>query len=414
MKTVGLFKDLHWPVASQTMMDSVQKPFRNQRYSISGYWTGTELLGEVFSDQFARFNGSRHCVCTSNGTSALTIALEALGVGYRDEVIVPALTWHAPATAVLNINAFPVLVDVEESTYCMDPERVRAAITPLTKAIIVVHLYGNMAAMDEIMSIAREYGVSVIEDCAQVHGTIYDGKRAGTFGDIGMFSFHQGKLMSSGEGGAAITDSTALYGLLQQLRADSRSKVASCDGIPHGGRDLENTGAIQGNNHAMSEFQAALLLDQLAGFDEMAAKKMAAANYLDSALSTLSGVRIMGRSAKVSLQTFYGYVFKVDARDPDTGSAGLCREIIRRLGLGEFFVHPAYQAVHRQEVFCPWTKKRFIPEFSKTKEYWRGLSFPAAESARDGAVVLHHSILLQPRENLDALVECIGDIRSAS
>src|SRR5690606_10629600 len=117
------------------------------------------------------------------------------------EVIVPALTWIATATAVMNVNARPVLVDVEEDTFCMDPRLVEAAITDRTKAIIPVHLFGSMANMDELMRIAEKYGLYVIEDVAQSHGSIWRGKRAGTIGHLGVFSCQQGKVLTAGEGG---------------------------------------------------------------------------------------------------------------------------------------------------------------------------------------------------------------------
>lgn len=402
--------NLRWPDFSASARNAVLKPFDNQRFSISGYWTGQEPISNVFASEFARFNGARHCVCTSNGTSALLISLEALGIGFGDEVIVPALTWHAPVTAVLNVNAFPVMVDVNPDTYCMDPAAVRAAITPRTKAIIVVHLYGSMTDMDGIAAIAREHDLRVIEDCAQVHGTVYGGKRAGTLGDLGMFSFHQGKIMSAGEGGAVITDSPDRFMLLQQLRADSRSYVPSVSGILHGGRDLENAGNIQGNNHALSEFQAAVLMDQLEGFDAIAQGKMRNARFLDRELSSLRGLRVQGRPAQVSLQTYYGYVFKIDRSVLGISSEEMSRRMVQRLGIGEFFVHPAYMAVHRNPLFCPWTKRRFHPEFSRSEEYWRSLRFPASESARGEAVVLHHSVLLLERPDLEAILECVRGI----
>lgn len=402
--------DISWPAPSESAKSAVLQPFENQRFSISGYWTGQEPISITFASEFAKFNGSRHCVCTSNGTSALTISLEALGIGYGDEVIVPALTWHAPATAVLNVNAFPVLVDVLEDSYCIDPAKIRAVITSKTKAIMVVHLYGSMAEMDEILAIAKEYGLFIIEDCAQVHGSVYGGRRAGTMGDIGMFSFHQGKIMSAGEGGAVITDSEERYLLLQQLRADSRLYVKPPSGLKYGGRDLENTGGIQGNNHALSEFQAAVLMEQLAGFDAIAEKKMRNAEFLDEGIRSIPGLRPMGRPAKVSLQTYYGYVFKLDRLTIGFTAEELSKRIIEKLGIGEFFVHPAYLPVHQSPLFCPWTKKRFVPELSRTKEYWRSLSFPIAQGARKDAVVFHHSVLLQEPANLQSIVDCIREI----
>ena len=173
---------------------------------------------------------------------------------------------------------------------------------------------------------------------------------------------------------------------------------------------MVNSGGIQGNNHALSEFQASILLDQLEGFDTIAEMKMRNAEFLDGELGAIPGVQTMVRPAKVTLQTYYGYVFKLDRSRYGLTSEELSGMIISELGAGEFFVHPAYLPVHKNPLFCPWTKKRFIPEFSRTKEYWRSLSFPVAESARPEAVVLHHSVLLLGRTELRKISECVRRI----
>ena len=142
---------------------------------------------------FAKFNQVGYCAMMANGTVTLELALRTLGVQAGDEVIVPAHTWMATGTAVAYLGAIPVIVDIESDTLCMDPAAFEAAITPRTKAVIPVHLFGSMANMDEIMRIARKHHLAVVEDCAHAHGGQWDGKYVGSIGDIGSFSFQESK-----------------------------------------------------------------------------------------------------------------------------------------------------------------------------------------------------------------------------
>jgi L-glutamine:2-deoxy-scyllo-inosose/3-amino-2,3-dideoxy-scyllo-inosose aminotransferase len=173
---------------------------------LSRKWTAFDETEYAFSEAFARYHGARHGIFTINGTVTMQCALGAYGIGKGDEVIVPALTWYATAMAVHYVGATPVLVDILPDTLCIDPEKIEAAITPRTKAIIPVHLYGSMADMDRIMAIASKHRLRVIEDCAHVHGGIWDGKGIGSIGDVGSFSFQHSKIMASGEGGISITN----------------------------------------------------------------------------------------------------------------------------------------------------------------------------------------------------------------
>ncbi len=166
----------------------------------SGHWSYNGPKEQEFNQAFAEFIGTQYAISAANGTVTLQLALEACGIGLGDEVIVPGLTWQATAAAVLDVNALPILVDVAEDTWCMDPQRVAEAITARTKAIMPVHLYGSFVDMDTIMAIAREHGLRVIEDCAHKHGGEWNGQKAGSIGDIGSFSFQLSKLMTAGEG----------------------------------------------------------------------------------------------------------------------------------------------------------------------------------------------------------------------
>lgn len=175
-----------------------------------------------FESLFANYIGTAHSHATSSCTGAIHLALMALGVKAGDEVIVPDSTWIASVEPVLYIGAKPVFVDVKKDTWCIDPEKIKAAITPKTKAIIVVHLYGNMAEMDEILQIAREHGLKVLEDAAEAIGSEYRGKKAGSMGDAGVFSFHGTKVLSTGEGGMVVTNSASLIEQVKILNDHGR------------------------------------------------------------------------------------------------------------------------------------------------------------------------------------------------
>ncbi|HRH45784.1 MAG TPA: DegT/DnrJ/EryC1/StrS family aminotransferase, partial [Pyrinomonadaceae bacterium] len=160
-----------------------------------------------FEESFAKYIGVQHCVAVANGTDALEIGLQAIGVGADDEVLVPANTFFATAEAVGNVGATPVFVDIDEKYYNIDPTKIEAKITPKTKAIIPVHLYGLPAEMDEIMKIAKKHNLKVLEDCAQAHGATYKGKTVGTFGDVATFSFYPSKNLGAfGDAGAIISN----------------------------------------------------------------------------------------------------------------------------------------------------------------------------------------------------------------
>jgi dTDP-4-amino-4,6-dideoxygalactose transaminase len=178
-----------------------------------------------FEDAFAEYIGSRHCIAVNSGTSALHLALIAAGVGPGDEVITVPMTFIATSWAISYCGATPVYVDVDPVTYTMDPNLVEARITPRTKAILPVHLYGQSADLDPLLEIGRRHGIPVVEDAAQAHGATYRGQSVGTFGQCGCFSFYPGKNLGAfGEGGAVVTDDDRIASRLRALRDHGQEK----------------------------------------------------------------------------------------------------------------------------------------------------------------------------------------------
>ena len=216
-----------------------------------------------FEKAFSAFQQSTYALATSSCTGAIHIALMALGIKAGDEVIVPEITWIASVEPILYIGAKPVFVDVLPDTWCIDPGKIEAAITPKTKAIIPVHVYGNLCEMDEIMAIAQKHQLLVLEDAAEALGSEYKGKKAGSIGDAGVFSFHGTKTMTTGEGGIMLTNHTEVY---------QRAKI-----LNDHGRDpkIGKTFWMQeyGYKYKMSNIQAALGCAQLERIEELVDKK---------------------------------------------------------------------------------------------------------------------------------------------
>lgn len=401
-----------WPIYTRDTVRALEGVLASGRWSISGAWTGQSPREQEFARRWAAWNGSKFAVPTANGTSSLVIALEALDVGAGDEVIVPALTWVAPATAAMEVNAQPVIVDVDPETLCMDVQAVEAAITPRTRAIIAVHLYGSMVDLGALTALARRRGIALIEDCAQSHGSRYAGKHAGTHGDIGVFSMHQGKVLTSGEGGAAITDDARLARRMEQLRADGRCYATQPlrDGEPH----LVEVADVQGANRALSELGAALLLDGLERLEAQNRWREIRARHLDSLLANLGGLWPQQRPAAVDAQTYYHYLVRCD-REAFAGrsSAVIARALSAELGLR---VQPPYPALPAHPLYRPRSKRRY----RLSTEHLEALdparfAVPVAERAHEECVVLHHSALLADESQVSRIAAAFEKVmRGAS
>ena len=231
----------------------------------SGVWSYNGPKETEYNKSFAEFCGVKYAVSAANGTVTLQMALEACGIGIGDEVILPGLTWQATAATIVDVNATPILVDVCEDTWCIDPKEIEKAITPRTKAIIPVHLYGSFADMDEILRIAKKYNLYVIEDCAHKHGGEWSGKKAGSIGDIGSFSYQLSKHLTAGEGGTVTTNNFDLHDTLDALRNWGRrpepETVVKADKGEGAYFDAGNF--CQSGNSRLTEFQAGILIEAL-------------------------------------------------------------------------------------------------------------------------------------------------------
>ena len=230
---------------------------------------------ERFEAAFADHIGTAHCIATSSCTGALAMGLAALGVGPGDEVILADTNWIATAAPIVHLGARPVFVDILPDTWCIDPALAEQAITPRTKAIIATHLYGNVCEMDQILAIGRRHGVPIVEDAAEAIGSVHRGRRAGSMGAFGVFSFHGTKTLTTGEGGAFVSDDSALTERVLTLSNHGRARGQARQFWPD----------QVGYKFKMSNIQAAIGCAQLERIEELTATRRA---ILDAYRTTLS------------------------------------------------------------------------------------------------------------------------------
>ena len=224
------------------------------------------LVVEEFAHQFGKYTGAAFCVPVANGTDAIELALMAMGIGPGDEVVVPAHTWISTASAVVQVGAWPVFCDTDSGTYLMNLDRLEALITRQTKAIIPVHFAGQMVDMERLMEIAHAHNLFVVEDCAQAHGAVLKGRHAGTWGDVGTFSFYPGKNLGAfGDAGAVITNSAMIFEKVRRLSNHGQVERHQHD--------------LVGRNSRMDSIQAAVLSVKLKHLDNWTSARRNVANW---------------------------------------------------------------------------------------------------------------------------------------
>jgi dTDP-4-amino-4,6-dideoxygalactose transaminase len=275
----------------------------------------------AFEAEFAQVVGGRECVAVNSGTSALHMALLALGIGSGDEVIVPSFTFAATANAVALAGATPVFVDIEADSFCIAPEAIAAAITRRTRAVMPVHLYGHPAAMDRIMALAGEHGLLVVEDAAQAHAASLDGTPVGAFGDAGCFSFYPTKNMTSGEGGMVSTASPETARMVRLLRNQ--------------GMEVRYRNEVVGFNTRMTDIHAAIGRVQLAKLAGWTAQRQANAAFLSA---NLEGV-VVPSVAEGAVHVYHQYTIRAPGHDQDGFVAALGE---RGVGSGVYYPTPVH------------------------------------------------------------------------
>ena len=364
----------------------------------SGRWGS--IQGEKvrsLEQRFASFQHAAHGIAVSNGTTALCLALQAVGIEPGDEVIVPAYTFIASASSVVMSNAVPVFVDIDPLTYNLDPDRVEEAVTTRTRAVVAVHFAGLPADMDRINEIAGRHGLAVIEDAAQAHGARWGGRGVGAIGSIGAFSFQSSKNLTAGEGGIMLTNDDG-------LAAAARS-LADCGHAEHGPR--YNHFRVAGNNR-MTEVQGALLLVQMDHLEAQADLRHANGEYLTERLGAIPGIVPVATPAKADRHARHIYMFRYN--EASFGGVPKTRfiEALRAEGIP---ASPGYSIpLYKQPVFTERNYGIYQSPALSAVDYG-AMNLPVTERAcRSEAVWFTQNVLLGDRDDMDDIVRAVAKI----
>ena len=389
-----------WPVWDQRDIDAVTEVIK------SGRWGGYPYPGPKTAElakKFAEMQGGGYAVPMANGTVTMEVALRAAGIGWGDEVIVPAYTFQATASAPIAAGAIPVIVDVDPNNYCLDPQATEKAITKKTKAIIPVHLGHQMADMDAITALAEKYNLIVIEDCAHAHGAKWNGRGAGTIGHFGSFSLQSSKILTTGEGGILLCRTPEL--------AAKAASIIDC-GRPHapGGGAEDYTQDYQvGGNFRLSEIAAALALVGIERFPAQAKQREEMAAYMDEALSEVTGVRVLKRDSRHTTRSFYRYIFVIHPKEFGVEHDVLCGALDAE-GVDCWI---GYEAMHHYSLFQPQKSKLAVPNAFPEYFQFEKMNLPEAERACEHeAVWLDENVFRAGRKGVDDAVAAIKKIQA--
>lgn len=365
----------------------------------SGVWwrtPGTQTLS--FEREFAQYHQAKHGIACTNGTAAIEIAMAALGIGLGDEVIVPDYTFIATASAVLSAGALPVLVDVDPDTYCLDPDRVEAAITERTRAIIPVHVGGHPADLDRLTALAQKHKLYLVEDSSHAHGSEWRGHKVGSIGDVGTFSFQQSKLMTAGEGGVIVTND-------DELEVRLRS-VHDCGRMPG---EWFYSHFIYGSNYRLSEWQGAVLRQQLMRLDSQAAIRTRNAAVLDAALAEIEGIVPQKLDERCTRNGHYCYIFKYDKTafaDVPTG------RFIEALAAEGIPTQASYPPIHDLDLFKSGVyRQRLAPDRAGEDHAFLTAEFPHTNRLAEDTVWVVHRALLGSDDDTAQIVDAVKKIQ---
>ena len=385
-----------WPVIGDSDERRFLETFRSRRWYRR---TGEHV--DRFEQEWAKTLGSQHALATSSGTTALWTAVNALGIGPGDEVIVPPYTFIATINAVLLQHALPVFVDTDPETFQMDASAIEAAVTPRTRAIIPVHLGGSTVDMDAVMAVAGKHDLAVIEDACQSHLAEWRGRRVGGIGDCGCFSFQASKNLNSGEGGALVTNDRKL---------DERARAFHNNGNALGAPGPDYHRAA-GCNLRMTEFQGALLLTQLERLEEQARRRERNAERLSAQLAAIPGITPAKMPAGCTRNAYHLYMFRYDP----AGFAGLPRE--------RFLEALAAEGIRGSSGYSPLNQDEFLENTLASRAYqaiysakqieeWRERNHcPRNEQLCEEAVWFSQPVLLGAPADMDQIAEAISRIQ---
>ncbi|NJD04288.1 MAG: DegT/DnrJ/EryC1/StrS family aminotransferase [Ruminiclostridium sp.] len=365
-----------------------------------GYWGGfgdSNLPNRIFEREFSKYHDARYGVAVANGTVSLELSLKAAGVRPGDEVLVSAITFIASASAIVSVGAVPVFVDVDSDTCQISAKAIEASITSRTRGVVVVHYAGYMADMDAILPIAEKYGLVVIEDCAHAQGSAWRGRKAGSWGTFGSFSFQNSKALSAGEGGVVLTNDEKLY---------ERAFL-----IMNIGRRLGQTSYdhyMASSNWRMGGLQAALLLSQFGRFPQEAEERNRNGAYLARELNKIPGIRSLPIDERITQRGYYYMLLDFNAE-----AFGCSREkfveALRAEGVANVY-YGYNRPLYKEPAFAQENLRPLLHESIKLPDY-NGMYLPDAERWAACQVTILHNYLLGDGTEVNLILEAVRKVK---
>ncbi len=385
-----------WPVWDSTVEKEIADMYR------SGKWyRNTGTFCEEFEEKYAELVGSNYCLATASGTTALIVALHALGVDAGDEVLVSPYTFIATYNAIFMAKALPVFVDTDPETFLLNPKKIEERITDRTTAILPVHIYGLPCDMDAINAVARKHQLKVIEDACQAWSARYKGKNAGVYGDLGCFSFQNSKHLPAGEGGAITGNDEEVMDLCRSYHDCGRK---------YGSMKSDSRNPIRGGNFRMQHVQALILKSQMKRFEEDARIRESNAAYLDEKLAKIPGIVPHRPVPGADQAAFHMYPFRYIKEEFNNASRDTFIEALRAEGI------PGNQGYGKQNndglIEEALTSRGYQRLYGKERlDQWREENvLPGNDQLAEEAVTFYQSVLLGTKKDMDDIVNAITKI----
>ncbi|MCK5644287.1 MAG: DegT/DnrJ/EryC1/StrS family aminotransferase [Gammaproteobacteria bacterium] len=382
-----------WPVWDRGAEEHVLSILRSDNW-----FRGRGDTVTRFEQAYAKLLGAKRAVCTVNGTNSLLTALNVLDVGVGDEVIVSPYTFIATYNVVFSSVALPVFADTDRETFQIDPDKIEEKITANTRAIMPVHILGLPANMDKITAIAKKHNLVVIEDACQAWLAEWRGRKVGTIGDLGCFSFQNSKNLPAGEGGAVVGNDEKLM--------DRAMSYHNC-GRPYGSIQATSRYPIVGTNRRMTEYQAAILLSQIKRLESDTQRRWENAGYLTSRIEDIPGISVHKLYDGVTMAAYHLYPFRIKKEQFGGVSRDRFLAALRAEGIP---CSPGYGLQYRDGVIeAALTSKNFMRSFSaaRLKQYRQELVLPENDKLCEEAVWLTQNLLLGTKKDMDDIADAI-------
>jgi len=393
-KAAAELENVKWPNLTPEDETAVIRALRDN------YWGGIgdeNLPHRIFEKEFCRYHDAKYGITVANGTLTLELSLRAGGIRPGDEVLVPAITFVASATAIISVGAIPVFVDVDPDTCQISAEAIKAAITPKTRGIIVVHYGGYMADLDAILPVAKEHNLIVIEDCAHAQGSAWRGKKAGSWGTFGSFSFQHSKSLASGEGGIVITNDESLY-----EKAVLLMNIGRKQGQTHYNH------YISASNWRLGGLQAALLLSRFKKFPQEAEERDRNITFFANEINKIPGLKTLKKDDRITQRGCYFFIIDFDEKEFGCSRQKFV-EALRAEGVKNV-IFGYERPLYKEPAFSPENLRPLLHESIKIPNYPE-MYLPNAEKWASRQVTIFHYYFLGDGTETRLLLDAIKKIK---